>query len=459
MEGRILGAKYRVVRLTQSGEAGDLYEGVQDSLEKPISIYVPLLADEGASTRFAALATRLSGVGPLRVIDFGVEDDGIGYVVTEKIGKHLLSERVAAGGHIPSAEACRIAIAILDVLGAAHERDVVHAALTTEWVWWDGTSVEISGFALGDTPKIEDQSADTTAPELLHALPADPRTDVFAVGMLLREITGPTATPELSAIIQRATTPSLDGRFQTTRAMRLELATLTGEATGPDAVGARTFQTGSSYGANTTHSILPAPQPSRSPWGWVAGAFVLLLGIGIGVAPKLFDDRMKELESKVDVADYGSAEIIALEHFDDLHTNADAVALVQQALDQRRRSEPGAKAYDPTYALRAGRWDGKVIYNAGESQDPLVIVFEQVGRGWVKGIIESPKLNLRARLVGYWSGNHMVIWDDEVLSGSASARKQYRLYEKTSVYILGEELVGLPGAVGSRLEAKFVKAL
>lgn len=459
VEGRILGAKYRVIRLARDGEAGDLYEGVHDDLEKPVSIYIPTMSGNGPA-RFAAIATRVSSVAALRVVDFGVEDDGVGYLVTEPLSKPPLEQRLAATGPIPTTEAARVAIAVLDVLAATHACDVVHGALTIEHIGWDGTNVDVWGFAIGDTPSFEDSSPDTTAPELLHALPADPRTDVFSVGILLRELTGRTATSELTAIIQRATAPSLDVRYQTARAMRLELATLTGEATGPDMVRDRTFQSGSVPGANITQSILPAPpKSSRTPGIVMAAIVVLLIGIAIGLGPKLLGTDTGELAAAVDAGDYGAAEAIALQQFDTLHEDPETTALMRQSLAERRRNEPEAPAYDPNYVLRASRWDGFVIYDGGNKRDPIVIVIDQVGSGWIKGFIEAKRVGVRARLVGYWSGNHLVMWDDELISGSNAGRRAYQLYEKTSVYIDGEDLVGLPGAIGSSFEAKFVGQL
>src|SRR5262249_23138473 len=133
------------------------------------------------------------------VIDFGV-DEGSPYLVMELTPGTTLRELLDAGPVAP-ARAVAIARQVLAGLGHAHEHGIVHRdvkpanIIVTQGTGrgdhagivdfglaklTDGTGTATSGFALG-TPGY-------MAPEQTVGDPVDPRTDVYAVGVVLFEL-------------------------------------------------------------------------------------------------------------------------------------------------------------------------------------------------------------------------------------------------------------------------------
>lgn len=131
------------------------------------------------------------------------------FLVTERVEGESLAERLARGP-LPIGEALKVAIAIADALDKAHRQGVVHRGLTPSTVMLTPAGPKILDFgvatpsesvtaAMSATVAMTRTSLSTMlsvplaaasymAPEQFEGIPADARTDIFAVGAILYEM-------------------------------------------------------------------------------------------------------------------------------------------------------------------------------------------------------------------------------------------------------------------------------
>ncbi|MFT3771889.1 MAG: serine/threonine-protein kinase [Minicystis sp.] len=229
LTGRILGGRYRVGSLLGAGAMGRVYRAEHVELGRPCAVKVirPPGADDGddAEARFrleALAAARLDHPNVLRVLDFGREPiDGLLYLVTEQLEGADLADTLAADGPLPAARLARLGRGICAALQHAHNRGVIHRDLKPENVLLvrgrgdDGEPIEEVKILDFGTALIDGEDVDTPtglvlgtpaymSPEQAAGAALDPRTDLYALGVLLFELaTGrlpfDRATPEALA--------------------------------------------------------------------------------------------------------------------------------------------------------------------------------------------------------------------------------------------------------------------
>ena len=176
--------------------------------------------------REARALALLSHPGIVAVHDYG-RDEGVGYIVMEYVEGAPLSSLIP----IPIDRAVVIARHVLQALAYAHRRGVVHRDVKPENILVDAAgAVKVTDFGIarlvtGDAdPGITavGRVAGTPrylAPEALAGAAPDPRMDVYAVGIVLREmVTGPAPgtdamPPALDRIVSRATAARPEDRY------------------------------------------------------------------------------------------------------------------------------------------------------------------------------------------------------------------------------------------------------
>ena len=208
----------RVVGLLRSGPVADLYEAIQEPLGRRVLIKA-LSSSILPSSPFAAVLERearvVSGLdhpGVVRLFDFVRRADRMWLVLEFVDGWELreVLERLptvrsagAEGSKRPlgTAAGAAIALQLAEALDHAHCRGVVHRELHPEHVivGQDGT-VKLTGFSvqvddgLVALPEAVDvtslRSAGYLAPEQILGEVADPRGDLFSLGVILYELVG-----------------------------------------------------------------------------------------------------------------------------------------------------------------------------------------------------------------------------------------------------------------------------
>ncbi len=203
---------YRITAKLGEGGMGVVYRAHDERLDRDVAIKVlheAVAQDADRLARFereAKAVAKLDHPNILAIHDFGTEE-GITYAVMELLEGESLREVIKGGGLTPG-KAVEYARAIADGLAAAHDKGIVHRDLKPENVFLtrDGR-IKILDFGLAKL-KLPDQDLSTEtptatletkpggllgtvvymAPEQVRGQPADHRSDIFALGVVLYEM-------------------------------------------------------------------------------------------------------------------------------------------------------------------------------------------------------------------------------------------------------------------------------
>src|SRR5687767_1109702 len=219
---------------------GEVFRARDTRLGRMVAIKVlpPRLAqDAQALDRFereGRAVAALSHPNILALHDVG-RVDGVSYAVAELLEGVTLRERLAQGA-LPPRKAAEIAAQIARGLGAAHQQGVIHRDLKPENVFLtrDGrvkildfglakvTPEAATGSRVGEATTLADATEPGTvlgtvgymAPEQVRGLPADRRSDLFALGAILYELltgrrafAGDSPVETMSAILKHEPPP------------------------------------------------------------------------------------------------------------------------------------------------------------------------------------------------------------------------------------------------------------
>jgi pimeloyl-ACP methyl ester carboxylesterase/predicted Ser/Thr protein kinase len=222
---------YRIVGLLGKGGMGQVFRATDTRLGRDVAIKVldePGETDEDARERVlreARHAAMLSHPNVCAVFDVA-DAPGRRFIVMELVDGRPLNELRRDGG-LPASEVARYGAQIADALRHAHERGVVHRDLKTANIMLDATGrVRVLDFGIasrlpagGDgtpteatlaVPGVMLGTLQYLAPEVLRGKPADTRSDIWGLGVVLHELatgqlpfSGDTAFELTSAILER----------------------------------------------------------------------------------------------------------------------------------------------------------------------------------------------------------------------------------------------------------------
>ena len=260
MIGRTLG-HYRILEEIGKGGMGVVYRARDERLDRDVAVKVlpaGTLADEAARQRFRKEARALSKLNHPNiqtVHDFDTQDS-LDFLVTEYVSGVTLNERLAGQG-LPEKEVLRLGQQLAEGLAAAHEQGIVHRDLKPSnlRVTPDGR-LKILDFGVakllrptGETVTADSLTAETVAgtplymaPEQRRGEPVDARTDLYAAGLVLWEMsTGkpPTvagrglsgrASPELQRIVEKCVEEEPENRYQSAKELGVDLRRLSAPA-------------------------------------------------------------------------------------------------------------------------------------------------------------------------------------------------------------------------------------
>jgi eukaryotic-like serine/threonine-protein kinase len=192
-KSRVLGERYELRRRLGGGPIGEVWEGHDLVLGRPVAVKVAharLAADEAFRTRLPALARDAARVlHPNAVAVHDLDEDGR-FVVTELVQGHSVRRLLGDRGTLDVDLAVRVATGACSALSAAHAAGVLHRGLKPEnlLVTADG-GVKVTDFALSAAapgPGLAD--ARYLAPEELETGRVDDRSDLYALGCCLYEM-------------------------------------------------------------------------------------------------------------------------------------------------------------------------------------------------------------------------------------------------------------------------------
>jgi TolB-like protein/predicted Ser/Thr protein kinase len=333
---------YEIVELRGKGGMGEVYRARDTRLHRDVAVKV-LPADVSQDAEFkrrfereARTISQLQHQNVCTLYDIG-SDGGTDYLVMEYLEGETLEDRLRKGP-LPVDEMLRIAGEIAEAIDAAHQQDVVHRDLKPGNVMLSKTGTKVLDFGLAKGTDVQEIDAEAStllatiteegrivgtmpymAPEQLEGLPADPRSDVWALGCLIYEMVvgdrpfggvsqaslitaimsagpepvsarQPIAPAELDRVVARCLEKHPERRWQSARDVALELeavAALSGQSpsrgskdlaleTGPNRRGP--IATGSGPGEGATARYGPRGIPR---FGIAARALGIVVSLGV----------------------------------------------------------------------------------------------------------------------------------------------------------------------------------
>jgi serine/threonine-protein kinase len=298
--------KFEIRRVLGNGAMGEVYLGLDPSIGREVAIktILPSAAAGGdAKERFAREA-RAAGVlnhpNLVTIYEFG-EDQGVLYIAMEYVKGHDLDELLHEQS-LTRSEALEVLAQVCDGLGFAHRQHIVHRDIkpTNVRVQRDGRRLHAKVMDFG-VAKISNSDMTATgmvmgtvsymAPEYIRTGKPDPRSDLFAVGVMLYEClsgrrpfsgdTTPTVlykivneapepieteklqgiSPAIRPVLDRALAKNPDERFQTAE----DLAKALRAAKDPSWMGQLDEATSLLQAAAPTAPVLPAASSPTQP--------------------------------------------------------------------------------------------------------------------------------------------------------------------------------------------------
>jgi serine/threonine protein kinase len=202
---RTIAGRYQTAVPIGRGGMGQIWEGVDLRLNRPVAIKLIDLADlasqEDARRRFyreARITARLRHPGVPVIYDYG--DDGDLFMVMELLPGDSIGKLKDEQGALPVPWAAFIGAQVCAVLAAAHNADLIHRDLKPEnlVLCRDGTVKVIdfgvaTSLAPNEFSKITQSgqipgTARYMAPELIEGAEASRASDLYTVGCVLYEL-------------------------------------------------------------------------------------------------------------------------------------------------------------------------------------------------------------------------------------------------------------------------------
>jgi len=292
--GTRIAERYEVVSPLGRGGMGTVYRAHDRVLDVDVALKVlrsDLPKAAAMEARFRAeilLARTVSHPNVCRIHDYG-EEGPLRYISMELVDGETLKERVRRTGPVAPDEATRVAVDIARGLEAIHEAGIVHRDLTPLNVTLDAKGrVRVMDFGIAKLLSGPEAAPESTpgyfvgnplyvSPEQARGLPADARSDLYGLGLVLFELL--TGRPAFSGdgavatIYQHIETdpplqdPAIPSRLRPILARAL--------AKDADARYASAREMAEALGATRNTTAPLRTRPSRR-WGWaIAGAAVL----------------------------------------------------------------------------------------------------------------------------------------------------------------------------------------
>src|SRR5687767_7987132 len=194
--GTLLGGRYRIIGRLGRGGMGEVYRADDLKLGQPVALkFLPPDVDRDPArlTQLhteVRMARQVSHPNVCRVYDVG-EFEGHTFLSMEYVDGEDLASLLRRIGRFPQDRAIELARQICAGLAAAHDRGVVHRDLKPANIMLDGSGrIRITDFGLaGATGEILRAGTPAyMAPEQLSGGEVTPRSDIYALGLVLYEL-------------------------------------------------------------------------------------------------------------------------------------------------------------------------------------------------------------------------------------------------------------------------------
>ncbi|HEV3063363.1 MAG TPA: protein kinase [Vicinamibacterales bacterium] len=231
---------YEIVAPLGAGGMGEVFKARDTRLDRPVAVKIlpaEVAADPQRRERFRREARAISSLTHPHICtlyDVG-EQDGFEFLVMEYLDGETLAHRLLRGA-LPLEDVLRIAVQLADALDAAHQAGLTHRDLKPANVMLTASGAKVLDFGLAKWRGADQDSviavAQATAhptltqvgtvvgtiqymaPEQVEGKVADARSDLFALGAIIYEMTtgrkafdGASATSVMAAILSSVPPP------------------------------------------------------------------------------------------------------------------------------------------------------------------------------------------------------------------------------------------------------------
>ncbi|MDK1280747.1 MULTISPECIES: Stk1 family PASTA domain-containing Ser/Thr kinase [unclassified Arthrobacter] len=199
--GTVVDERYRVLSRIARGGMSTVYLATDLRLDRDVALkvlYPHLAADRGFLDRFereAKSAARLSHPHVVGVLDQGLAENNLAYLVMEYVPGKTLRELLESRTRLTPRLALALLDAVVDGLAAAHNAGLIHRDVKPENVLLaDSGSIKIADFGLARAVSTSTNTGTLVgtvaylAPELVTGAGADERSDVYSAGIMLYEM-------------------------------------------------------------------------------------------------------------------------------------------------------------------------------------------------------------------------------------------------------------------------------
>jgi len=328
MNTTVLAERYRLTAHIARGGMADVYAATDEVLGRKVAVkmlHANYATDEAFVQRFrreAQAAANLTHPNIVSIYDTG-KDRGHYYIVMELVEGRTLRDVLRAEGPLLPRRAAEIASEVAAALSVAARGGLAHRDVKPGNILLTETgSVKVTDFGIARAWDDSEELTRTGAvigtatyfsPEQAQGQPADGRSDLYALGVVLFEmLTGhppfsgetpvsvayqhvsetarvpsssnPDVPPELDAIVMRALQKNPVNRYQTAEEMRGDLlrflSGLSVGATGPDAATrlvAATTPPPTVPPDEAYRQMAALPPERRTPWSVIIGSILLLV--------------------------------------------------------------------------------------------------------------------------------------------------------------------------------------
>ena len=199
MAQRILHQRYELLELIGGGGMADVYRALDKLLDRPVAVKIlheQFKSDREFIDKFhreAQAAARLSHANIVNIFDVGVEGNDH-YIVMEYVPGSTLKDLIKQQGHLPVAQALRVAEDIARALAHAHDNNLVHCDIKPHNILMmpDG-SAKVADFGIAravteSTMTYTGNIVGSVHPEQAKGTMITPKSDVYALGVVLYEM-------------------------------------------------------------------------------------------------------------------------------------------------------------------------------------------------------------------------------------------------------------------------------
>lgn len=204
MIGRILSGRYRIEAAIGEGGMSRVWRAHDMNTGKAVAVKVlkeEFKDDAVFVSRFereAQAASRMSHPNITDLLDVGIDEDGVNYLVIEYIQGKTLKQYIKENGALRPEMAAQIIIRVLSAVAHAHQNGVIHRDIKPQNILIDKDgAVKVSDFGIArvvnaQTVRQDDEmimgSVYYFSPEQAKGADVDEKSDLYSVGVMFYEM-------------------------------------------------------------------------------------------------------------------------------------------------------------------------------------------------------------------------------------------------------------------------------